>query len=92
MNEPLLVLSGAVLALVILLAEGIWLWRLARREDPMALPVLTILLIVGAGAGLIMALILAMFGAEARWIGLSLAIAGLAHALDLWRRLKRADR
>lgn len=92
MTEPGLVFAGAVIALLILIAELVWLWRLARRDSPMALPRLTILLITGAGAGLILALLLAMLGAEARWSGLALAAAGLAHGWDLWRRLRRQDR
>ena len=92
MSEAGLVLAGAVIALAILALELVWLWRMATRNDPKALPRLTILLIVLAGAGLITALILAMIGAEPRWIGLALAIAGLAHAGDLLRRLNRSDR
>jgi hypothetical protein len=92
MNEPGLVLAGAFLALAVLVAEAIGLWRLAARGAPNALPRLTILLITGAGAGLIAALILAMLGAEARWIGLCLALAGIAHGLDLLRRLRGSDR
>jgi hypothetical protein len=92
MSEPGLVFAGAILALLVLLAEWVWLWRMAQRGDAKALPRLTILLIVAAGAGLILALILAMLGAEARWSGLALAFAGLAHGWDLLRRLNRQDR
>ncbi len=92
MSEAGLVLAGAVMALVILAIEAVWLWRMRQQDGAKALPRLTILLIVAAGAGLISALILAMIGAEARWIGLALALAGLAHAWDLLRRLNRQDR
>lgn len=92
MSEAGLVLAGAVMALVILAIEAVWLWRMRHQDGAKALPRLTILLIVAAGAGLISALILAMIGAEARWIGLALALAGLAHAWDLLRRLNRQDR
>ncbi len=92
MSEPGLVLAGAFLAILVLAFELVWLWRMGSRNNAKALPRLTILLIVGAGAGLITALILAMLGTEARWIGLALALAGLAHAGDLWRRLNRSDR
>lgn len=92
MSEAGLVLAGAVMALMILAIEAAWLWRMRNRDDAKALPRVTILLIVSAGAGLITALILAMIGAEPRWIGLALAFAGLAHAWDLWRRLNRSDR
>ena len=92
MNEPGLVFAGAVIALLILLAELVWLWRMARNGSPQALPRLTIFLIVGAGAGLIGALILAMLGAPSRWSGLALAFAGIAHGWDLLRRLHRSDR
>jgi hypothetical protein len=92
MSETAIVLGGALLALLILALESVWLIRNRLRGSPGALPILTILLIGSAGGGLIGALILALLGGEARWIGLALGLSGLAHGWDLFRRLKRTDR
>jgi hypothetical protein len=85
-------LGGVVLALLVLALETLWLARLSRQGAGRGLPWLTILLITGAGFGLILALLLALLSAPALWIAFALACAGLAHGWDLLRRLSGTDR
>lgn len=78
----------ADVVLACLLAEGaalLWLWR-ARGQGVPPAPLLAFL---GAGVALALALRAALTGAAWHWVGLFLALAGLAHLAWLvlsWRR------
>jgi hypothetical protein len=73
------------LALAILVAESIVLLALKRRHH---LPVTTILLIALSGIGLLFALRTALSDGSALLMLAGLSLAGIAHGLDLTRRLR----
>jgi hypothetical protein len=78
-------------ALAILGLEAAVLIALRRRRG-IGLPVMTVMLIALAGAGLLLALRFSLSGAGGLAIATCLTLAGLAHAADLARRLLRSDR
>ncbi len=81
-----IVAFGIDLALGLIVIEAaVLLWL--RRTGRIRLAALAILLIAGAGLGLLLALRGAVAGANPALIGGALAVAGLCHALDLARRL-----
>ncbi|WP_284178880.1 hypothetical protein [Rhabdaerophilum sp. SD176] len=82
---------GVDLALAILVIEAAAL-ICHRVLTGRGLPVGTILLVSGAGLTLILALRLALSGGSDWAMAGLLMLGGLAHALDLARRLRRTDR
>lgn len=91
MNEAFLhqvMLIGVDVAILVLLVEGailgLFRWRTGR-----GLPLISILLISLSGLGLLVALKAALMQAASLWIGIGLTVGGLAHAIDLLRRIKQ---
>jgi hypothetical protein len=82
---------GVDLALVILVIEALAL-ICHRFLTGRGLPVLTILLVSAAGLTLILALRLALNDGPAWAMAMLLMLGGLAHAVDLARRMTRNDR
>jgi hypothetical protein len=78
---------GVDIALLVLVLEAIALcifhWRTGR-----GLSFLTIGLISLSGFGLLIALKAALLQAGVHWIGFGLALGGIAHAIDLTRRIR----
>jgi hypothetical protein len=83
-----LVLAGVEIAVWILVAEalalGIFRWRTGR-----GLSFASIALICFSGLGLLLAVKAALAQAGVLWVGLGLTIGGVAHGLDLMRRMKQ---
>jgi hypothetical protein len=81
-----LILAGVDLAVWILLAEalalGIFRWRTGR-----GLSFASIALIGLSGLGLLLAVKAALMQAGILWVGLGLTVGGVAHGLDLMRRM-----
>ncbi len=77
---------AVILALTLAEAAGLILWH---QRTGRGLGVLDVIFQLAAGACLLLAAWLALRGANAGFVGLSLAAAGVAHLLDLRRRLKR---
>ncbi len=77
--------------LILMLAEWIGLSLLGRRS-PQAMPAIALLVSLGAGAALLLALRAALIGASWRWIALWLAVAFLMHGLDMNFRWSRDTR
>lgn len=67
----------AVLALLLLEALALALWRARRAAMPWAT--------LAAGAGLLLAWRLTLASASWAWVAAALAAAGVAHGWDLWR-------
>lgn len=84
-----LVTTGVDLAIAVLVLEVVVL-AVLRRYRGLTLPLATILLIGGAGLGLLVALSAALAGGSPMLIAGGLCIGGVAHGLDLMRRM-RAD-
>jgi hypothetical protein len=82
---------GVDLALVILVIEALAL-ICHRILTGRGLPVVTILLVSAAGLTLILALRLALNDGPAWAMAALLMFGGLAHAVDLTRRMTRKDR
>ena len=82
---------GVDLALVILVIEALVL-ICHRHLTGRGLPVATILLVSAAGLTLILALRLALDEGPAWAMAGLLMLGGLAHAVDLARRMARTDR
>lgn len=87
-----LIESGRVadLILAIMVLEAAVLCALAMRR-PAREPVAGLLLNLGAGASLVLALRASITGADWAVVGAWLAVALLAHAGDLIERLRRSD-
>lgn len=75
-----------ILLLVALEACALLAWSALRRGPAPA----DFAFNLAAGAALMVALRVALAGAEPRWIGAALAVALVAHVADLWRRLAPA--
>ena len=86
MTEPALLLHLVDLALLISVAELLWL--LAR--SPAGLPRLAVLANLGAGLALMLALRLSLAGQGLWPVAACLLCAGLAHVLDLTLRQRGA--
>jgi hypothetical protein len=88
MTVPDVVLAGVDLALLILGAEaiilGLYRWRTGR-----GLSFGSIALISMAGFGLLVALKAALLNANLVWLALGLVMGGVAHGLDLVRRIQQ---
>jgi hypothetical protein len=88
MTLAAVVMIGVDLALFILASETIILslyrWRTGR-----GLSYISIALISLAGIGLLAALKVALLGANPLWLALGLAAGGVAHGLDLVRRIQQ---
>jgi hypothetical protein len=80
---------GVDLAVLILVVEGLILGAY-RASKGRGLPFLTVFLISVSGIGLLLALRAAVNGADPFWISLGLIIGGIAHAIDLFRRIKKS--
>jgi hypothetical protein len=78
---------GIDAALVILILEAALLVLLAR-QGRIALSGISIVLIAGAGLGLLLALRGAMTGAAPHWMALCLSLAGVCHMADVIRRIQ----
>jgi hypothetical protein len=87
MIAPSLVLHAVDLAIVVLVVEASVLFALRARHG---LPRRDIVLIALAGLGLLAALRTALAGGPGFVVLAGLALGGLAHALDLALRLRRA--
>jgi hypothetical protein len=89
MNDALALirlLTDAVIVLTVLEGAGLAIYHRATGKG---LPVQAYLLNLLSGLWLMLALRSALHGAGAVWIAACLAVAGLAHASDLWSRLRR---
>ncbi len=82
-----LIRLGVDIAAIILVVEalvlGLFRWRTGR-----GLPYASIAVISISGLGLLLAVKAALLQAGSHWIGLGLTIGGIAHAIDLMRRLR----
>lgn len=87
MIAPALVLNAVDLAIAVLVIEAIALFALRARHG---LPRRDIVLIALAGLGLLAALRIALAGGPGLVVLAGLTLGGLAHALDLALRLRRA--
>lgn len=76
----------AILALTVLEAAGLWLYRRRTGRGPAPARVLPMLV---AGFALLLAIRLALSGAAPVWFAAALALAGAAHLLDLKGRWPR---
>jgi hypothetical protein len=79
-------LTDAVIVFTVLEGVGLVLYH---RTTGKGLPPQAYLLNLTSGLWLMLALRAALQGAGTGWIAACLALAGLAHASDLWRRLRR---
>ncbi len=75
-----------ILALTVIEGGALVLWH---RRTGRGLAALDVVFHLAAGGFLLLAAILALRGAWYGLTGLALAAAGLSHAVDLWRRLKK---
>ena len=82
-------LLDGLLAVVALEAVLLLLWR---RRSGAGLPAAELLPTLLAGAGLMLAWRASAAGAPALWVGAAMALAGVAHAIDLGRRWRRGRR
>ena len=83
-----IVLIGVDMALFILALEAIVL-GLYRWRTGAGLSYTSVALISLAGLGLLVALKAALLNANPAWLGLGLAIGGIAHGFDVVRRIRR---
>ncbi len=86
-----LVTSGVDLAIAVLVLEVLVLAWLRHRHAA-ALPLATVFLIGGAGLGLLIALRAALAGGSPALIAAGLSVGGIAHGLDLMRRMRAGSR
>jgi hypothetical protein len=84
------IVVGVDFAIVILIAEamvlGVFRWRTGR-----GLPIFSVALINLSGLGLLIALKAAITQGGSLWIGAGLMVGGIAHAIDLLRRIRKPD-
>lgn len=85
-----LVRAGVDIALAILVVEALLL-LMYRSRTGRGLPISSILLITSAGFALILALRFALHGGSTMAIALALLLGGLAHGIDLTRRLTKRE-
>lgn len=83
-----IITTGVDIAILILVVEGAVL-AVVRLRTGRGLALSSVFLICLSGLGLLVALKAALMQAAPHWIGIGLSLGGIAHAIDLFRRLRQ---